>query len=118
MTDSAGTRLNIYNPFTADPVTHLRQPFTYQGVANRIDPALQSPISKYFNSVIPLPNMPGVNPLIADNYTAPRPDLFDQNTWTMKFDQRITDKDQVYVRFRAGQFGAQSTRRQRCPNSG
>jgi hypothetical protein len=102
LTDSAGTRLNIYNPFTADPVTHLRQQFVYQGTPNRIDPALQSPISKYFNSVIPLPNIPGVNPLVADNYSAARPDIYDQSTWTMKFDQRITDKDQVYVRLGLG----------------
>jgi hypothetical protein len=81
----------------------MREQFNYGGTLNRIDPALISPLAKNLYGVLPTPNIPGVNPLIADNYTAPRPDIFNQYTWTMRFDHRFTDNDQVYVRLGLGE---------------
>jgi hypothetical protein len=102
LVDAAGTRPTIYNPFTTDPVTGLRQPFNYGGTPNRIDPALISPLAKHLYSILPLPNIPGVNPLVGDNYTAPRPDFYNQHTWTMRFDHRFSDKDLFYIRMGLG----------------
>lgn len=98
LVDAQGTPIQIYNPFTTDPRTFERQQFAYRGVPNTIDPALQAPISKYIYSVLPLPTRPEVNPLVGNNYFGPNPDIYDQWTWTARFDQRITEKDQVYVR--------------------
>lgn len=102
LVDAAGTRPTLYNPFTTDPVTGLRQPFNYGGVPNRIDPALISPLAKQLYSILPLPNIPGVIPLVGENYTAPRPDFFNQHTWTMRFDHRFSDKDLFYIRLGLG----------------
>lgn len=96
--DASGTLSKIYNPFATDPVTHLRPQFAYNGVANTIDPSLASPLWQYFAKELPMPNQPGVNPLVANNYFGPRPDTYNQWTWTMRFDQRIGDHDQLYAR--------------------
>ena len=53
---------------------------------------------KYLYSILPEPNIPGVNPLIANNYSAPNPNIQNQYTYSMRFDQRFTDKDLVYGR--------------------
>jgi hypothetical protein len=68
------------------------------GKINNIDPARISPLMKYIYSILPEPNKPGVNPLIANNYTAPNPNIQNQYTYSMRFDQRFTDQDLVYGR--------------------
>ncbi len=98
LVDSAGTPIRIYNPFQTDPVTKLRPQFAYGGQVNVIDPALQSPLAKYIYSVLPLPNRPEVNPLVANNWFGPNPNIYDQWTFTGRFDHKLTDKDQIYVR--------------------
>lgn len=95
---SAGTPITIYDPLTTDTTTGLRQPFNYQGQANRIDPARISPFAKYVYSVLPLPNVPGVNPLVAANFIAPAPTIEDQYTWGARFDHRFSDSDLVFGR--------------------
>jgi len=98
--DSAGTFYALYNPYTTDPITHLRQPFSYNGQLNRIDPALESPLAKYLYSIVPdpSPQFANVNPLVANNFTGAAPTIQDQMTWSMRFDHRISDKDTVYAR--------------------
>ncbi len=98
LVDSSGTLSRLYDPFQTDPVTHLRPQFAYQGKANAIDPALASPLWKYFAEQLPMPNQAGVNPLVANNYFGPRPDKYNQWTWTARFDQRLGQNDQVYAR--------------------
>ncbi|HWR50929.1 MAG TPA: carboxypeptidase-like regulatory domain-containing protein [Bryobacteraceae bacterium] len=98
LVDGAGTRPKLYNPFQTDPVTKLRPQFMYNGVANVIDPALMSPLWKYFADVLPLPNTPGANPLVQANYWGPRPDLLDQWTYSMKFDHNVNERNHVSVR--------------------
>ena len=63
-----------------------RLPFAYGGKINNIDPARQSPLIKYIYSVLPQPNIPGVNPLVGANYSAPNPNIQDQYTWSSRFD--------------------------------
>lgn len=97
--DSAHTPQKIYDPFTTDPVTHLRQQFMYNGQPNVINPALMSPLYKYILSVVPLPNQSGVNPFLASNYFGPTPVSRDSSTWVIRIDQHLSDTDQLYGRF-------------------
>src|ERR1051326_3970935 len=97
--DSAGTFQTIYDPLTTGPApAYTRQPFNYGGKINNIDPSRISPLAKYMYGVLPLPNIPGVNPLVGNNYTAPNPLMQNQYTWGTRFDHRFTDKDLVYGR--------------------
>lgn len=95
---STGTPLTIYDPLTTNLETGERQPFMYQGQLNRIDPARISPFAKYVYSVLPLPNVAGVNPLAGDNFIAPAADIQNQYTWGTRFDHRFSDKDMVFGR--------------------
>ena len=95
---STGGIVNIYNPYTTDPTTHQRQQFSYGGVLNRIDPALQSPLAKALYSKLPLPTFPNVNPLAAPNYYGLMPQIYDQGTLAVRLDHKINDNDTIYVR--------------------
>jgi hypothetical protein len=97
LVDGAGTRTTIYDPLTTG-ADYSRQPFNFGGTLNRIDPSRVSPLMKYIYSVLPLPNIPGVNPLVGVNYTAPNPNQQDQYTWSARFDHRFSDNDLVYGR--------------------
>ena len=92
LVNSAGTLSVIYDPLTTQSAAnnYIREPFTYNGKLNNIDPARISPLMKYIYSILPLPNIAGVNPLIANNYSAPNPNIQNQYTYSMRFDQRIT----------------------------
>ena len=98
LVNSAGAPVTIYDPLTTDTATGMRQPFTYQGQFNRIDPARLSPFAKYIYGILPLPNVAGVNPLLGANFIAPAPTLDDQYTWGARFDHRFSDKDMVFGR--------------------
>ena len=100
LVNSAGTLSVIYDPLTTQSAAnnYIREPFSYNGKLNAIDPARISPLMKYIYSIMPEPNIPGVNPLIANNYSAPNPNIQNQYTYSMRFDQRITQKDLVYGR--------------------
>ena len=100
LVNSAGTLSVIYDPLTTQGAAdnYARLPFNYNGKINNIDPARISPLMKYIYSILPEPNIPGVNPLIANNYSAPNPDSQNQYTYSMRFDQRFTDQDLVYGR--------------------
>jgi hypothetical protein len=95
---SSGSRPTLYNPYTTDTRTRLRQPFNYGGVLNRIDPSLQSPLMKHLYSVLPLPTLPDVNPLVAANYYGPTPNVWNQWTTATRIDQHFSSNDMVYVR--------------------
>ena len=100
LVNSAGTLSVLYDPLTTQSAAnnYARLPFSYNGKANAIDPARISPLMKYIYSILPEPNIAGVNPLIANNYSAPNPVIQNQYTYSMRFDQRLTDKDLVYGR--------------------
>ena len=61
LVNSAGTFTTIYDPLTTG-ADGRRAPFNYNGKINNIDPSRISPLAKYMYSVLPLPNIPGVNP--------------------------------------------------------
>ncbi len=104
LVDSKGTLSKIYDPFQTDPVTKLRPQFAYQGVPNTIDPNKISPLFKYLADVLPMPTLPNVNPLVANNYYGPKAVVNDQWTWSVRVDQRIGERDQVYGRWSDSYF--------------
>lgn len=99
----------IYNPATTrtvtagqvDPVTGLvavssgpiRDPFTYNGALNMIDPALFSTVSKYFQAGYAPPTNSG----IVNNWvgTALPPGNTFKDQWLLKIDHQISNKHQV-----------------------
>jgi hypothetical protein len=102
LVDSQGRQINLYDPLTTDPVTHLRQPLSFRGVPNVIDPARISPLAKYFFKITPLPTLPQVNPLIDNNWIGPTQIPNRQNTTSVRLDHRFSDKDLVYGRITYG----------------
>ncbi len=97
--DIQGRLLTLYDPQTTDTTTWARQPFSYGGTLNRIDPARISPLAKYIFDVSPQPTYPDRNPLLDSNWYGLMPDETRQFTLTERIDHRFTDKDQFYVRF-------------------
>src|SRR5262245_11146560 len=73
LVDSAGRQIVLYDPFTTNSQTWARQPLTYAGQANRMDPARITKLAQYLFSISPLPNLPSVNPLIDFNLVTPVP---------------------------------------------
>ena len=100
--DKAGTLQKVYDPWTTDATTWARQQFP----GNVIPTDRMSPLWKYFNQVIPMPTKPDVNPLVANNWFGTRPNVTDQYTISMRFDQQISSKDQVYFRYSQGKSNA------------
>jgi len=100
LVNSAGTLSVIYDPLSTGSAEtgYVRAPFNYNGKVNNIDPARISPLMKYIYSILPEPTKPNVNPLVANNYTAPNPNIQNQYTYSMRFDHRFTDSDLVYGR--------------------
>ena len=100
LVSSAGTLQTIYDPLTTQSAAnnYARTPFMYNGKINNIDPARISPLMKYLYSLLPEPNIPGVNPVLGNNDSAPNPNIQNQYTYSMRFDQRISQKDLVYGR--------------------
>lgn len=101
--DAQGRQINLYDPFTTDATTFQRQPLSYRGVANTMDPARITKIAKFFYDITPLPNQPGVNPLLGPNWIGPTQIPNDQNTYNLRIDHRFGSKDLVYGRFTYGQ---------------
>jgi hypothetical protein len=100
LVSSAGTLQVIYDPLTTQSAAdnYARTPFSYNGKINNIDPARISPLMKYLYSLLPEPNIPGVNPVLGNNYSAPNPNIQNQYTYSIRIDERFTDKDLVYGR--------------------
>ena len=99
LVDASGRQYVLYDPLTTDSKTYARQPLTYRGVANMIDPARLSPTAKYLFSITPLPNLPQVNPLIDNNWTGPFAGYTNGSNTSIRIDQRISDKDLLYGRY-------------------
>jgi hypothetical protein len=97
LVNASGAFQTIYDPLTTG-ADYSRQPFSYGGKINNIDPSRISPFAKYLYSILPLPNIAGVNPLVGNNYSAPNPRKEDQYTWGARFDHRFSDNDLVYGR--------------------
>jgi hypothetical protein len=101
LVDSQGRQFNLYDPLTTD-ASGKRQPLTYNGVANMIDPARLSPVAKSLFAITPLPTHPQINPLTDNNWIGPVPRLRDDETWSVRIDHRFGDKDLFYSRLSRG----------------
>jgi hypothetical protein len=102
--DSQGRLYRLYDPNTTDATTWQRQPFSYGGQLNVIDPARQSPLAKYLYSITPLPTEPNVNPLVDNNWWGLSPAWYRGYTVSSRIDQRFTDQDQFYARYTHSMF--------------
>ncbi len=100
--DSQGRLIQLYDPMTTNPTTWARQPMSYQGRNNVIDPARISPLAKALYPMIPLPTDPDVNPMVDNNWWGPVPNNTTQWTTTTRFDHRFSDNDNFYARYTQG----------------
>src|SRR6185369_6194852 len=82
--------------------TWSRQPMSYGGVLNRIDPARITKLAKYLFGISPLPNLPNVNPLIDVNLIVPLPTPSRQTTTSVRIDHRFNDANLIFGRFTRG----------------
>ncbi len=91
----AGTNLpiTIYDPTTTDPTTFQRTPF--------LNNAITSPISHIATTLQSLTAPPtnSANPFLEPNFTATYPQVTTTNRLTAKWDENLTDKDRLSVRF-------------------
>src|SRR5437764_1172628 len=71
LVDSQGRLIRLYDPLTTAPNTYERQPLSYNGAANVIDPARITKVAKFIFGATPLPNQPGINPLLGPNLIVP-----------------------------------------------
>lgn len=97
LVDSQGRRFTLYDPWSTDTRTFARQPFAHGGRLNVIDPSRISPVAKYMFEITPLPTN-DVNPLIDVNFWGPQRSITDRWNASSRFDHRISDRDQLYVR--------------------
>ncbi|HET8550433.1 MAG TPA: carboxypeptidase-like regulatory domain-containing protein [Bryobacteraceae bacterium] len=95
--DGAGRKYVLYDPWTTD-ANWMRQPFP----DNQIPMTRLSPLAKYLYSVTPVPNEPGVNPLIANNYWYQAPNNRLEWTTTTRVDHRLSEADQIFFRYSHG----------------
>ncbi|MEK7407081.1 MAG: TonB-dependent receptor [Acidobacteriota bacterium] len=102
LVDSQGRLQRLYDPWTTDAATWSRQPFSYGGRINVIDPRRLSPVAKYLFDITPLPTLPEINPLVDNNWWGPVPTRNRDWTITTRFDHRFTDNDQFYGRLTRG----------------
>ena len=100
LVNSSGRAFTLYDPWTTQPQSANWSRLPFPG--NQIPMTRQSPLAKYLYSVTPEPNMPGINPLVTNNYTYMAPNNREEWTLTMKVDHRLTDRDQMFVRYTKG----------------
>ncbi|MBI3280281.1 MAG: TonB-dependent receptor [Acidobacteria bacterium] len=97
LVDGSGRKYTLYDPWTTD-AQWRRQPFSN----NQIPMSRQSPLAKYLYGVTPLPTEPAVNPLVANNYWYQAPNNRLEWTMTTRVDHRLSDTDQLFVRYTHG----------------
>jgi hypothetical protein len=101
--DSQGRQIDLYDPFTTNPTTFARAPLMYGNQVNMMDPARITRLAKFFYDITPLPNQPGVNPLLGPNWIGPTLIPTSQNTYNIRIDHRFSSSDLLYGRFTYGQ---------------
>ena len=104
LVDSQGRLSRIYDPWTTNATTWVRQPFAYGGQANVIDPKLLNPLAKYLYGITPLPTLPDQNPLLDNNWWGPVDSIRKNWTITTRLDHRFGDNDTFYGRYTQGQY--------------
>jgi hypothetical protein len=94
--DAQGRLSTLYDPWSTTD-TWSRQPFAYGGKLNAIDPARQSPTTKYLFDITRVPTNAN-NPLIDWNWTGMVPTSSRSYTFTNRLDHRFSDNDNFFVR--------------------
>lgn len=102
LVDGQGRQYTLYDPLTTNPATYQRQPLTYRGVANTIDPARISPTAKLLFGITPLPTLPNVNPLVDSNWVGAVPRRNRDSSISVRIDHRFSERDLVYGRISYG----------------
>lgn len=99
--DRSGNLIQIYDPLTTAPVPgqanrYTRQPFPGNVIpANRIDPVAKALLAYY-----PNPNIQPADPLTnVQNYLSASSARNTQNTWSVKIDQNIGDRQRIFGRY-------------------
>ena len=95
---SRGDLYKVYDPWTTDTTTWVRQPFPN----NTVPASRLSPLGRYLISITPLPTMPDVSPVLDSNWWGVGPSWRRQWTVTDRIDHRISDNDRIFVRFTTG----------------
>ena len=67
-----------------------------------IDPSRITNVAKFLFNATPLPNQPGINPLLGPNLIVPTLIPTTQNTTSIRIDHRITDRDLIFGRLTLG----------------
>jgi hypothetical protein len=98
LVDAQGRQFNLYDPATTNPTTWQRQPLSYRGVPNVIDPARISPVAKFLFDITKPPTHPQVNPLVGPNFIGVASRPLEQDTYSIRIDHRISERDLIYGR--------------------
>ena len=85
--------ITIYDPTTTNPTTFARTPFP-----NNQIPATTDPTALELKSLTALPTNSN-NPYIASNFTSTYPQVSTIGNYTAKWDQNLSDKDRLSVRY-------------------
>jgi hypothetical protein len=85
--------ITIYNPTTTNPTTFQRAPFP-----NNQIPGPFNKTAMVLKSLTALPTNNN-NPFVAPNFTSTYPQINRLNNYTGKWDQNISDKDRLSVRY-------------------
>ena len=92
----------IYNPFSVSTVNGVQTRAPFPG--NQIPKTLWDPVATNILNYWPMPNNPNVNPATpwVGNYVQGSKWPTSLNVWVLKFDHKIGEKDQLYVRTNKG----------------
>ncbi len=113
--DAAGRRLQLYDPLTTrieesanGRLVSVRDPF----INNQIPIQRLNPLAKFVYGITPMPT-DIINPVVANNLkavvpTSGFPNLSD-NPLTMKFDHRISERDNFFIKLNGGTRNAYYT---------
>jgi len=98
--DGSGRLQRLYDPWSTRSAAENWARVPYPD--NQIPMTRQSPLAKYLYSVTPLPNDPGVNPLVYNNYWYQAPNNRLEWTMTTRVDHRWSENDQLFFRYTHG----------------
>jgi hypothetical protein len=91
-----------YNPFSVHMVNNVptRDPFP----GNRLPASMLDPVALKIMTFYPLPNNPNVNPATpwVNDYVQSSKWPTSRSTWVLKFDHKLTDKHQTFIRANQG----------------
>ena len=98
--DSAGQVIPIYDPFSTTPdPANPGQYIRTQYPGNKIPDSQINPVAKTLLNYLPLPNQAGAPITGTNNYYTNYSSPIVENSFSMRIDQAITDKQRIFGRF-------------------